>query len=133
VNIFGPFRKRPLPQEAVPWWADVIFKRLGLILKKVNNMATLDEVLNALSDESEKIDRLISLHQQQADRQEEQAKIDQIAAMTEANRQKLDSALSASDQSSQADEPAPPVVPPQNSFPDQSVGTTTSAAGSPGA
>jgi uncharacterized protein YoxC len=92
------------PIEAPPWVENLTAK-MGLILKNTENiMATLDEVLKDVTDESTQLDgisTLVSGLQQQVKdalanssiSPADQAKIDQIFNQAESNKQKILNAL----------------------------------------
>ena len=109
------FHHHSWPTEAPPWVDDLSYK-LGLILKNTENiMATLDEVLKDVTDESTQLDgisTLVSGLQQQVKdalanssiSPADQAKIDQIFNQAESNKQKILNALvsgTPADQASQ--------------------------------
>jgi predicted metal-dependent enzyme (double-stranded beta helix superfamily) len=113
------FRQRP--PDAPPWWANEIYKRQGLILKNLETiMATLDQVLKDVTDESTQLDgisTLVSGLQQQVKdalanssvSPADQAKIDQIFTQAESNKQKILNALvsgTPADQAAQGSAPA---------------------------
>jgi uncharacterized protein YoxC len=100
----------------VPPWVDELNRKMGLILKNTENiMATLDEVLKDVTDESTQLDGISTLvsglQKQVKDALEnssispaDQAKIDQIFNQAESNKQKILNALvsgTPADQASQ--------------------------------
>jgi hypothetical protein len=98
-NLFGGQR-----HQTPPWAVEILKQQRVVIAKLETIMATIDDVLKDVTDESGRLDSLSALiaglKQQLADAlagttlpPEVQTKIDQVFAQAEANKAKIDTAL----------------------------------------
>jgi hypothetical protein len=129
-------RNHPRDKEA-PAWAKVLSEGMGLALEQQDIiMGQLEDVKDIASRLRSKIEHLGSSIEELKSRPQPVQEPDMSEVLSELNAAAADvdslqaSVTGPSEEQPVADEPAPA---PTNPLPDSTVGTTTSAAGSPGA